>query len=219
MLIPASLSSTPTAPGIGRPSPSRALPEDWPFQVVYLWDAPTRLTPLLLLGALAGAWASALFAPGQSLHRALIAALPGLALFHLLWPLYGPRRAQVRARLRTVGWRASWARWAPRALGPGRTGLAARLVLLLLVLGAAATAESAAVRHQGLALAALGLMTLQGLGILWQHRRAGEALWPALRYGLGTGRPDEALPGRARGWAWALALLIPTCWLGQMFQS
>lgn len=189
---------------------------DWPFHTVYLWDAPTRLAPLLLLSALIGSWVSAAAAPGHALHRALGMALPWLALFHLLWPLCGPRRAQVRARLRTVGWRESLARWTPRALGPGRMALAARLMLVLLLPGAAAAARHAPALHQGLACAALMLMALQALGALWVHWRAGEALQPALLHGLGTGRPDEALAGRSHGWAWALALWIPACWAWQV---
>ena len=192
--------------------PARA---DWPFHVVYLWDAPARLAPLLLVAALIGTWISAALPQGQTLHRALDMALPWLALFHLLWPLCGPRRVEVRARLRAMGWRESLARWAPRALVPGRIALAMRAMVLLLLLGAALAARPAPALHQALAWAVLALLVLQALGTLWLHRRAGDPLLPALLQGLGTGRPNEALSMRSSGWAWATALLIPACWLWQ----
>ncbi|WP_225783202.1 hypothetical protein [Xenophilus sp. Marseille-Q4582] len=217
--MPSSTSAPSSATAPPAPLPSRApgasLRADWPFQTVYLWDAPARLAPLLLLGALAGTWLPAGGPQGQALHRALDMALPWLALFHLLWPLYGPRRAEVRARLQAAGWRASLARWAPRALGPGRIALAARAMVLLLLLAAALAARPAPVLHQALAWGALALLALQGLGALWQHRRAGESLRAALLRGEGTGRPQEALQGDSSGWAWALAGLVPACWLWQ----
>lgn len=213
---PPSLAAS-AAQGAVRP---RAVPHtppgaDWPFHAVYLWDLPTRLAPLLLLGALLGTWVSAALPQGQTLHRALDMALPWLALFHLLWPLCGPRRAQVRARVQAVGWRASLARWTPRALGPGRIALTARAGVLLLLLGAALSAGPAPALHQALAWVVLALLVLQGMGALWLHRRAGESLRPALLRGMGTGRPHEALGGGSAGWAGALVLLIPACWLWQ----
>lgn len=211
---PSPRSSATPARATTRPA-AAPVPADWPFQAVYLWDAPTRLAPLLLLGALLGTWVSAALPQGQTLHRALDMALPSLALFHLLWPLCGPRRAQVRARVQAVGWRASLARWTPRALGPGRIALTARAGVLLLLLGAALSAGPAPALHQALAWMGLALLVLQGLGALWLHRRAGESLRPALLRGMGTGRPHEALDGGSAGWAGALVLLIPACWLWQ----
>lgn len=210
-----SSSSSDTPVRAAAPPATKAVQADWPFQPVYLWDAPTRLAPLLLLGALLGTWLSAALPQGQSLHRALDMAMPWLALFHFLWPLCGPRRAQVRARVQAVGWRASLARWTPRTLGPGRIALTVRAGVLLLLLGAAVSARPAPALHQALAWGVLALLVLQALGALWLHRRAGESLRCALLHGQGTGQPREALTSASSGWAWALLMLIPACWLWQ----
>ncbi|RYF83395.1 MAG: hypothetical protein EOO29_03575 [Comamonadaceae bacterium] len=191
----------------------------WPFHSVALWDAPSRIAPALLLAALVGAWASGPLATLQTLHRALDMALPWLALFHLLWPLCGPRRAVVWARLRDVGWRESLCRWTPRALGPGRIALLMRLGVLGLLLGASLTAGRAPVWHHALAVAALGLTLAQLAGAAWLHRRSGDAWGPALLRGMGTGRPDEGLHSRSHGWAMALCMWVPACWAWQAVRA
>ncbi|RYF66392.1 MAG: hypothetical protein EOO29_38855 [Comamonadaceae bacterium] len=201
------------AHGAAPPSP------EWPFHAVALWDAPSRLVPVLLLLGLVVNAAHGAWWRWPDLHRALNVALPCFALFHLLWPLVGPRRASVRGHLRSTGWRESLARWAPRALGPGRIALLMRLLVLGLLAGASLLPMHASESQRDLSLAALGLVLAQLVGTVWLHHRSGEAWLPALLHGRGTGRLDEGLARPSRGWALALGLLLPACWAWQAMRA
>lgn len=124
-------------------------PAEWPFHTVYLWDAQTRLAPLLLLVGAFGSWLTVDMLRWQTFHRSLDVALPWLALFHVLWPLFGPRGAAVRAQLgASWNWHSSLAPWSLRMLGPGHQGLAIRALVLLLALGMAFSAMFSRTWHQ-----------------------------------------------------------------------
>lgn len=188
-------------------------PAEWPFHTVYLWDAQTRLAPLLLLVGAFGSWLTVDMLRWQTFHHSLDVALPWLALFHVLWPLFGPRGAAVRAQLgASWNWHSSLAPWSLRMLGPGHQGLAIRALVLLLALGMAFSAMFSRTWHQGLASVLVLAVVLQMLGQLWVHWRAGDALLPALLHGMGPSRLNEALPKHARGMALILTMVIPVCW-------
>lgn len=197
-------------------APLRSAPDQWPFHSVYLWDAPSRVAPALIVLGLAASWATAGASEHRALHRALDMALPWLALFQVLWPLVGPRSDDVRSRLLSrEHWRLVPARWSAGSLGPDPFAMLTRVIVLVLMIVTSLSAIYAPMSHERVAEALICFVAIQAVFAIWKHQRAGDRVFQAIATGKGAGSAHEALPRRARGVALVLILLVPACWLWQ----